>query len=112
MTENHSAAREVAERIVDRLQDFFHVASGPNEDGTHSGFIVVDFEEADVVMGGDGAPAGSVALLPFDLSDEDEPAEITTADDGEAAADAAEMMLGVLLELIEAVIADELSGEG
>ena len=111
MSSNHSDARATAERVVDRLQEFFHVASGPNQDGTHSGFIVVDFEEADVVMG-DEAPTGAVAFLPFDLSDEDEPTELTTADDDEAAADAAGEMLGTLLNLIEAVLADELGSGG
>lgn len=110
MANDSSPARATASRIADRLQSFFHVASGPNEDGTHSGFIIVDFEEADSIMG-DEAPDGSVALLPFDLSDEDNPSELTTADDDESAADAAEDMLGTLLDLIEAVVADELDGQ-
>ena len=101
-----SDPQEIADRIVDRLQDFFHIASGPNEDGTHSGFVVVDFQTGDM---GDGVSASnSVAFLPFDLSDEDEPTEITTADDPDTAADAAEDMLQALLDLIGSVVADEL----
>lgn len=110
MATNSPDPRATADRIIDRLQDFFHVASGPNEDGTHSGFVVVDFEAADA---GDGVSASnSVALLPFDLSDEDEPAELTTSDDPDAAADAAEDMLQALLDLIGSVVADELDNEG
>lgn len=106
MAENPSDPRAIADRIVDRLQDFFHVASGPNEDGTHSGFVIVDFETTDM---GDGMSASnSVALLPFDLSDEDEPTELTTSDDPDEAADAAEDMLQALLDLIGTIVADEL----
>lgn len=101
-----SDPQEIADRIVDRLQDYFHIASGPNEDGTHSGFVVVDFETSDM---GDGVSASnSVAFLPFDLSDEDEPTEITTSDDPDKAADAAEDMLQSLLDLIGAIVVDEL----
>jgi hypothetical protein len=101
-----SDPQEIADRIVDRLQDFFHIASGPNEDGTHSGFVVVDFETGDM---GDGVSAShSVAFLPFDLSDEDEPTEITTSEDPDTAADAAEDMLQSLLDLISSIVVDEL----
>lgn len=110
MAKPSSDPQATADRIVDRLQDFFHIASGPNEDGTHSGFIVVDFETGDM---GDGVSASnSVAFLPFDLSDEDEPVEMTTSDDSDDAADAAEDMLQMLLDLIGSVVADELDVEG
>jgi hypothetical protein len=103
-----TSSRAIAERITERMQDFFHVASGPNEDGTHSGFVIVDFDSAGEILGSEDVPEGSIALLPFDLSDEDDPTELTTAEDGDAAADAAEMLLGSLLDLIEAVVEDEL----
>lgn len=110
MATNSSDPRATADRIVDRLNDFFHVASGPNEDGTHSGFIVVEFASSG---GGDGVGASdSVALLPFDLSEDDEPTELTTTDDPETAADAAEDMLATLLDLIGAIVADELDNGG
>jgi hypothetical protein len=112
MSNNHSSARATAERIVDRLQEFLHVASGPNDDGTHSGFIIVDFQNAEALTGSEEAPIGALALLPFDLSDEDDPTELTTADDIDAAADAAEATLATLLDFIEAVVATELENDG
>jgi len=102
--------RALAERVAERLQDFLHVASGPNEDGTASGFVIVDFDAAGDLLG-EGGPEGSVALLPFDLADAESPEELTTAENEEAAADAAEDVLGSLLDLIEAVVAAELGAD-
>lgn len=110
MTNNQNAGREVAERIVDRLQDFLHVATGPNEDGTHSGFLIVDYAAADDVLGDDAPGDGAIALLPFNLSDGDDPSEVTTADDEDTAVERAEQILDNLLDLIEGIVVRELEG--
>lgn len=104
------SASDITDRILDRLQDYFHIASGPNEDGTHSGFIIVDFGD-EAAAEGDAVPQNAMALLPFDLSDEDEPMELTTAENTDGAADAAEDLLAALLELIAGVVEDELSAD-
>jgi hypothetical protein len=110
MTNNQNSAREAAERIVDRLQDFLHVATGPNEDGTHSGFLIVDYGAADDVLGEDAPGDGAIALLPFNLSESDDPSEVTTADDEETAVERAEEILDGLLDLVEGIIVRELEG--
>ena len=99
-----------ATRIIERLQNYLHIASGPNEDGTHSAFVVVDFDGADESFDADSAPQGTIALLPFDITNEEEPVELTTTDDEESAILAAEDVLGSILDLIETIITEELEG--